>query len=40
MPLFYAADYGPLANYNMFFIVEKKWNTSINVWIRGPFRIG
>eukprot|EP00755_Sulcionema_specki_P010673 Sspe_Gene.47110::Locus_23787_Transcript_1_1_Confidence_1.000_Length_1173::g.47110::m.47110 len=63
MPLFYAADYGPLANYNMFFvsglpggidyvllymvrlkklrkIEEKKWNTSINVWIRGPFLLG
>ena len=63
MPLFYAAEYGPIANYNMFFvsglpggldyimlylvrakklrkIQEKRWNTSINVWIRGPFLLG
>eukprot|EP01062_Namystynia_karyoxenos_P021956 TRINITY_DN18397_c0_g1_i1.p1 TRINITY_DN18397_c0_g1~~TRINITY_DN18397_c0_g1_i1.p1 ORF type:complete len:324 (+),score=87.55 TRINITY_DN18397_c0_g1_i1:91-1062(+) len=63
MPLFYAADYGPLQNYSMFFIsglpggvdyallalarsgrlrklTEKKWNTSLNIWIRGPFLIG
>eukprot|EP01059_Diplonema_ambulator_P029720 TRINITY_DN4943_c0_g1_i1.p1 TRINITY_DN4943_c0_g1~~TRINITY_DN4943_c0_g1_i1.p1 ORF type:complete len:304 (+),score=101.48 TRINITY_DN4943_c0_g1_i1:43-954(+) len=63
MPLFYTAEYGPLANYNMFFVSglpggidyvmlhlvrikklrklqEKKWNTSINIWIRGPFLLG
>ena len=63
MPLFYVADYGPLANYNMFFVSglpggidyvmlmlvrlkklkkleEKKWNTSLNIWIRGPFLLG
>ena len=63
MPLFYTAGYGPLANYNMFFVsglpggldyvmlalvrskklkklVEKKWNTSINVWMRSPFLLG
>eukprot|EP01064_Diplonema_japonicum_P015959 TRINITY_DN24001_c0_g1_i1.p1 TRINITY_DN24001_c0_g1~~TRINITY_DN24001_c0_g1_i1.p1 ORF type:complete len:307 (+),score=98.24 TRINITY_DN24001_c0_g1_i1:50-970(+) len=63
MPLFYVAEYGPLANYNMFFVSglpggldyimlclvrekkmkkleEKKWNTSINIWLRGPFLLG
>eukprot|EP01060_Flectonema_neradi_P032447 TRINITY_DN515_c0_g1_i1.p1 TRINITY_DN515_c0_g1~~TRINITY_DN515_c0_g1_i1.p1 ORF type:complete len:309 (+),score=35.22 TRINITY_DN515_c0_g1_i1:42-968(+) len=63
MPLFYVAEYGPIANYNMFFvsglpggidyimlylvrskklrkIQEKRWNTSINIWIRGPFLLG
>eukprot|EP01065_Artemidia_motanka_P043373 TRINITY_DN6002_c0_g1_i1.p2 TRINITY_DN6002_c0_g1~~TRINITY_DN6002_c0_g1_i1.p2 ORF type:complete len:327 (+),score=131.20 TRINITY_DN6002_c0_g1_i1:105-1085(+) len=63
MPIFYAAEYGPLQNYSMFFIsglpggvdyamlafvrsgklrkiTEKKWNTSLNVWLRSPFLIG